>query len=77
MGETAEERARRLSQMGGGEAFWRIVQGDNGEQILVDICREMTNSCAEIMIGTPQRCTLGDNPLIKYTKYKFNFNGKR
>lgn len=50
MGETAEERARRLSQIGGGEIFFRIAQGVLGwseddtndyERMLDDTCREM------------------------------------
>ena len=74
MHETAAERERRLRQIGGGSEIWNN-SGYLMSQWLIQY-PEMTNSCAEIMIGTPQRCTLGVNPLIKYTKYKFNFNGK-
>ena len=51
MGETAEERARRLRQIGGGEIFSRIAQygvlgwseddTNDYEQMLDDTCREM------------------------------------
>jgi len=56
MGETAEERARRLRQIGGGEIFSRIAQAriaqygvlgwseddtNDYEQMLDDTCREM------------------------------------
>jgi hypothetical protein len=63
MGETAEER--RLRQLGG-ESMYRVYYPTEGP--IFD-----TNPCSEIMIGTPQRCTLGYKPLIKYNEYKFNF----
>lgn len=34
MGETAEERARRLRYTGGGEIFWRMVQGDTDDYVI-------------------------------------------
>lgn len=75
MGETAEERARRLSQIGGGESMYRV------SNFIMDFdyasLYPAINPCAEIMITSSQQCTLGDNPLVKFTKYKFNFNGKR
>ena len=75
MHETAAERERRLRQIGGGSEIWN----DSGWLMprLIFQYPELTNPCAEIMITSSQRCTLGVNPLIKYTKYKFNFNGKR
>ncbi|GAG61230.1 unnamed protein product [marine sediment metagenome] len=81
--ETAEERERRLRQLGESihEAMYRVwVMGRMDfdftslyptipyVNLEVDI-----NPCAEIMITSSQRCTLGDNPLIKYNEYKFNF----
>ncbi len=50
MGETAEERARRLRQIGGGEYIWRTSQGVIRwsedelcyyEQMIDEVCREM------------------------------------
>tara|TARA_R110002020_G_scaffold73616_3_gene188835 strand:+ start:685 stop:900 length:216 start_codon:yes stop_codon:yes gene_type:complete len=71
MHETAAERERRLRQLGGGESLW--LDMDRIFTVYRQISDEMTNPCAEIMIVTPHRCTLGDNPLIKFTKFKFNF----
>lgn len=71
MGETAEERARRLSQIGGGESMYRV------SNFIMDFdyasLYPAINPCAEITIASSQRCTLGDNPLVKFTKFKFNF----
>jgi hypothetical protein len=54
MGETAEERARRLRQIEEGKAFWRITQDDtyfnlgtDYEQMLDDICREMIDEVCD------------------------------
>jgi hypothetical protein len=56
MGETAEERARRLRQIGGGEIFSRIAQGVLGwseddtndyERMLDDTCREIFDEVFE------------------------------
>lgn len=80
MGETAEERARRLARMvinstygniGGGSEFW--YDADRIVAVHRQISEEMTNPCAEITIASSQRCTLGYNPLVKFTKFKFNF----
>lgn len=79
MHETDEERERRLRQIGGGSEIWN----DSGWLMprLIFQYPELTNPCfelgAEIMMTSSQQRTLGDNPLIKFTKYKFNFNGKR
>ena len=69
MGETAEERARRLIQIGGGESWYRVsnlIMDFDYTSLYPEI-----NPCAEIRIVS--QGTLGDNPLIKYTKFKFNF----
>ena len=74
MGETAEERARRLRQIGGGESWYRVsnhIMDFDYTSLYPEI-----NPCAEITIALSQRFTLGDNPLVKFTKFKFNFNGK-
>lgn len=71
MGETAEERARRLRQIGGGEVFWRITEGDtyfnlvtDYEQMLDDICREMIDEvCDEPTVSLVK----------KYSKGSFKF----
>ena len=72
MHETAEEGERRLRQIGGGSEIWN----DSGWSLprLIFQYPELTNPCAEITITSSG--TLGDNPLIKYNEYKFNFNGK-
>ena len=71
MGETAEERARRLRQIGGGESWYRV------SNFIIDFDHTSLypeiNPCGEITIASSQRCTLGDNPLVKFTKFKFNF----
>lgn len=85
MGETAEERARRLARMitinstygniGGGESWYRVsdfIMDFDNTSLYPEI-----NPCGEITIASSQRCTLGYNPLVKFTKFKFNFNGKR
>lgn len=71
MHETAAERERRLRQLGGGEYYWY----DMGRIMTVygQISEEMTNPCAEIMMTSSGLCTLGTNPLVKFTKYKFKF----
>ncbi len=76
MGETAEERARRLRQIGGGEIFSRIAQyGGHGwseddtndyEQRLLtmQICREMIDEvCDEPTVSLVK----------KYSKGSFKF----
>lgn len=74
MHETAAERERRLRQIGGGSEIWHDSDYLMPQWIIQ--YPEITNPCAEIMITSSQRCALQFNPLIKYTKYKFNFNGK-
>ena len=77
MQETAAERERRLRQIGGGSEIWN----DSGYlmsqwyQPYHNQYPEITNPCRDIVIDLPQiyRCTIGDNPLIKFTKFKFNF----
>ena len=79
MHETDEERERRLRQIvGGGESWesWYRVSNLIMDFDYASLYPEI-NPCAEITIASSQQRTLGDNPLIKFTKYKFNFNGKR
>ena len=79
MNETAEERDRRLRQIvGGGESWesWYRVSNLIMDLDYASLYPEI-NPCAEITIASSQRCTLGYNPLVKFTKFKFNFNGKR
>ena len=72
MHETAAERERRLrQQLGGGESLWFDMDGIL--TVYGQLSYEMTNPCAEIMIATPQQCTLGVDPLVKFTKYIFKF----
>lgn len=76
MGETAEERARRLRQIGGGEIFSRIAQygvlgwsedDTNDNERMLD---EILNS----LWGTDEVC---DEPTVslvkKYSKGSFKF----
>ena len=75
MNETAEERDRRLRQIvGGGESWesWYRVSNLIMDLDYASLYPEI-NPCAEITIASSQRCTLGDNPLVKFTKFKFNF----
>ena len=83
MGETAEERARRLARMvtinstygniGGGESWYRvsdfIMDFDN-----TSLSPEI-NACGEITIAKVHALVKRkyDNPLVKFTKFKFNF----
>jgi hypothetical protein len=60
MGETAEER--RLRQL-------RLIVSPQW----IRQYSELTNPCAEIVLTSSQRCALGDKPLVKFTKFKFNF----
>ncbi len=79
MNETAEERDRRLRQIvGGGESWesWYRVSNLIMDLDYTSLYPEI-NPCGEITIASSQRCTLGYNPLVKFTKFKFNFNGKR
>ena len=66
MGETAEERQRRLA---------RQITINSGYGILglgdLVINNLWVNPCAEIML-TPSQ--LGTNPLVKFTKFKFKFS---
>ena len=71
MNETAAERERRLRQIGGGSELWNDSDYILSQWIIQ--YPELTNPCAEITIASSQRCVLGDNPLIKFTKFKFNF----
>jgi len=59
MGETAEERQRRLAR------WARQITINSGYGNL------WNNPCAEIML-TPSQ--LGTNPLVKFTKFKFKFS---
>lgn len=74
MHETAAERERRLRQLGGGER-WHHTSWYDMNMSMWDF--DETNPCREmdIVISLPQvhRCVLGNNPLVKFTKYKFNF----
>ncbi len=84
MGETAEERARRLRQIGGGEIFSRIAQGVLGwseddtndyERMLEDVCREMHYKYYHL--GRETNDEVCDEPTIslvkKYSKGSFKF----
>ena len=66
MGETAEERQRRLA---------RQITINSGYGILglgdLVINNLWVNPCAEIML-TPSH--LGTNQLVKFTKFKFKFS---
>ena len=59
------EAERRLRQLGGGEFYW------------YDADRIMAvygpNPCEEIVLSPSSRCALGIKPLVKFTKFKFNF----
>jgi len=71
MGETAEERRRRLARqitinscygnLGGAE-WW------GGSELVIN-----QNPCVEIVLTSSQRCTLGINPLVKFNKFNFKF----
>lgn len=66
MGETAEERARRLRQIGGGVISSRITQDDTYyyERMLDDTCREMIDEvCDEPTVSLVK----------KYSKGSFKF----
>lgn len=77
MHETAEERERRLRQIGGGSEIWNDADYLMSQWIIQNPCtpEEVCNffTHGEIVLTSSQRCTLGDNPLIKYNEYKFNF----
>ena len=79
MHETAEERERLLRQLGGGSEIWNDSGWLMPQWIIQypDRYPELTNPCAEIRIDFSVIRPKGDNPLIKFTKFKFNFNGKR
>lgn len=66
MNETAEERARRLRQIGGGVISSRITQDDTYyyERMLDDTCREMIDEvCDEPTVSLVK----------KYSKGSFKF----
>ena len=73
MHETAAERERRLRQqsiyIGGGEPLWY----DTSYIMSMWSDLGVTNPCVEIPISYGNELTLGVDPLIKFTKYKFNF----
>ena len=64
MGETAEERQRRLAER---QRLARWVRLNSG----YGIYNWWTNPCEEIML-TPSQ--LRANPLVKFTKFKFKFS---
>ena len=63
MGETAEERRRRLARLAINSWY-----GNLGDLV---INKWYYNPCTEIML-TPSQ--LGANPLVKFTKFKFKFS---
>ncbi len=67
------EAERRLRQLGGGEFYWYDM--DRIMSVYGQISEEMTNPCVEISFEftPPTLCTLGGNPLVKFTKFKFKF----
>ena len=83
MGETAEERARRLRQIGGGEIFSRIAQGVLGwsedntndyERMLDDTCREMIDDVLDEIGNKVSEETNPTVSLVKeYSKGSFKF----
>lgn len=71
MHETAAERERRLRQIRGGSEIWFDSDYILSQWIIQ--YPELTNPCAEIVMTSSGLCTLGTNPLVKFTKFKFNF----
>ena len=69
MGETAEERQRRLAR----QITINSGYGNLGDLDLV-INNWCCNPCTEIMLTSSGLCTLGTNPLVKFTKFKFKFS---
>ena len=75
MGETAEERERRLARLA------RQITINSGYGSLGDLVINnlQYNPCAEIML-TPSHLSmlkqsqLRANPLVKFTKFKFKFS---
>jgi len=72
MGETAEERERRLAR----QVTINSWYGNLGDLVINNL---WTNPCAEIML-TPSHLSmlkqsqLRANPLVKFTKFKFKFS---
>ena len=66
MHETAAERERRLRQLRGGESYWYDMNR-------IMVVYGQTNPCAEIVMTSSGRCTLGIKPLVKFTKFNFKF----
>ena len=68
MHETAAERERLLRQIRGGSEIWF------DSDYILSLYSELTNPCVEITIDySNQLCTLGTNPLVKFTKFNFKF----
>lgn len=67
MGETAEERQRRLARWAR-QITINSGYGNLGDLVINNL---WTNPCAEIML-TPSQ--LRTNPLVKFTKFKFKFS---
>jgi len=76
MGETAEERARRLRQIGGGEIFSRIAQygGHGWSEDDTNDYEQMLDEILDSLWGTDEVC---DEPTVslvkKYSKGSFKF----
>jgi hypothetical protein len=69
------EAERRLRQLGGGEFYWYDM--DRIMSVYGQISDETfsANPCVEISFEftPPTLCTLGTNPLVKFTKFNFKF----
>ena len=71
MHETAAERERLLRQIRGGSELWF-----DSDYILSQWIIQypgLSNPCTEIVMSPSGLCTLGTNPLVKFTKFNFKF----
>lgn len=79
MRETAEERRRRLALRYGEPNRKNGIIKWYWDDVYLHMDRRNWNPLVlratgqQIVLTSSQRCTLGDNPLIKYNEYKFNF----
>jgi len=71
MGETAEERQRRLATNMTINSWCGNLGGDDWEVVRNWL---LTNPCEEILMTSSQRLALGTNPLVKFNKFKFKFS---
>ena len=71
MGETAEERRRRLARQITINSYYGNLGGAEwwgGSELVIN-----QNPCVEIPISYGNELTLGVDPLVKFTKYIFKF----